>query len=58
MKVNLCHVKWPCGVVNVIQAWLITKIYDVSIKAIVLGRQCKKTKFVSHSPLAPLRFLS
>ncbi len=58
MKVNLCHVKWPCGVVNVIQAWLITKIYDVSIKAIVLGRQCKKTKFVSHSPLAPLSFLS
>lgn len=37
---------------------LITKIYDVSIKAIVLGRQCKKTKFVSPSPLAPLRFLS
>lgn len=58
MKDKLCHVKWPCGVVNVIQACPITKIYDVSIKAIVLGRQCKKTKFVSHSPLAPLRFLS
>lgn len=58
MKVNLCHVKWPCGVVNVIQAWLITKIYEVSIKAITLGRRCEKTKFVSPSPLAPLRFLS
>ena len=58
MKGTLCHVKWPCGVVNVIQAWLITKIYEVSIKAITLGRQCEKTKFVSPSPLAPLRFLS
>lgn len=58
MKDKLCHVKWPCGVVNVIQACPITKIYDVSIKAIVLGRQCEKTKFVSPSPLAPLRFLS
>lgn len=58
MKGTLCHVKLPCGVVNVIQACPITKIYDVSIKAIVLGRQCKKTKYVSPSPLAPLRFLS
>lgn len=47
MKGTLCHVKWPCGIVNVIQACPITKIYDVSIKAIVLGRQCKKTEFVS-----------
>lgn len=47
MKDKLCHVKWHCGVVNVIQACPITKIYDVPIKAIALGRQCKKTKFVS-----------
>lgn len=58
MKDKLCHVKWHCGIVNVIQACPITKIYDVSIKAITLGRRCEKTKFVSPSPLAPLRFLS
>lgn len=58
MKDKLCHVKWPCGIVNVIQACPITKIYDVSIKAITLERRCEKTSFVSHSPLAPLRFLS
>lgn len=58
MKGTLCHVKWHCGIVNVIQACPIKKIYDVSIKAITLERQCEKTKFVSPSPLAPLRFLS
>lgn len=58
MKDKLCHVKWPCGVVNVIQAWLITKIYDVSVKAVILGRRCEKTSVVPPSPIAPLRFLS
>lgn len=47
MKDKLCHVKWPCGIVNVIQACPFTIFYDVSIKAVILGRQCKKTKFVS-----------
>lgn len=56
MKDNLCHVKWPWGIVNVIQSWPITKIYDMSIMAI--GKWCEKTSFVSPSPLAPLRFLS
>ena len=56
MKVNLCHVKWPWGIVNVIQSWPITKIYDMSITAIALGKRFEKTSFVS--PLAPLRFLS
>lgn len=41
MKDKLCHVKWPCGVVNVIQAWLIAKIYDVSVKAVILGKRCE-----------------
>lgn len=58
MKDKLCHVKWPCGVVNVIKACPITKIYDMSIKAIALGKRCEKTFLVSPSPLAPLRFLS
>lgn len=58
MKDNLCHVKWPWGIVNVIQSWPITKIYDMSITAIAIGKRCEKTSFVSSSPLAPLRFLS
>ena len=58
MKGTLCHVKWHCGIVNVIQSWPITKIYDMSITAIALGKRCEKTSFVSPSPLAPLSFLS